>query len=114
MPLVIELTNKEFVTVTLAPVEDDLTTPAALDGVPTWEPQDGSSTVEVAADGLSAKLITGDGEVGDSVFLVRADAKIGEGVVEIADTVTLRVSNPMAKSLGISAGAIEKKPVPPV
>lgn len=107
MPIKITLTNEQKVKVTLAPVTDT-GKPAKLDGKPTWEVVTGNATVEVAEDGMSATLISAD-DPGDTQFMVRADADIGEGVEEISDIVTLNVVGATAKNLGLVAGTPEAK-----
>jgi hypothetical protein len=52
---------------------------------------------------LSADLISSD-DPGDTDFLVKADADLGEGVVEISDIIRLSVSGAQAANLGISLG----------
>jgi hypothetical protein len=109
MPLELKITNEQQIKVTLAP-KTDTGKPAALDGKPTWEVVSGNSTVTVAEDGLSATLVSSD-DPGDTQFLVKADADIGDGVEEISDTIKLSVLGATAKNLGLTAGAPEAKPV---
>lgn len=104
--LEITITNEEKVKVTLHPVTAS-GKPASVDGVPTWEVVTGNSTVEPASDGLSADLISSD-DPGDTDFLVKADADLGEGVTEISDIVRLSVAGAQAANLGLSADS----PVP--
>lgn len=100
--LEITITNEQQVKVTLQPVTAT-GRPAPVDGVPTWETISGNSTVNAAGDGLSADLISEDNP-GDTQFIVKADADIGQGVVEISDIITLHVEGAMAANLGLSAG----------
>lgn len=100
--LEVSITNEQQVKVTLKPVTAT-GKPASVDGVPTWEVISGSSTVSAAADGLSADLVSSD-DPGDTEFLVKADADLGEGVVEISDIVRLHVAGAQAANLGLSAG----------
>jgi hypothetical protein len=106
MPVTITITNEQKVTATLKPVSDT-GKPAKLDGAPTWSVVTGLSTVVPAADGLSAELISAD-DPGDTQFLVKADADLGAGVVEISDTIDLTVQGALATNLGIAISA----PVP--
>ncbi len=106
MPVAVTITNEQKVTATLVPVTDT-GKPATLDGVPTWEVASGTSTVVPAANGLSAELISSD-DPGDTVYLVKADADLGSGVVEISDTITLTVEGALATNLGLAISA----PVP--
>lgn len=107
MPLELKITNEQKIKVTLTP-KTDTGKPAKLDGVPAWEVVSGNSTVVVAADGLSADLVSAD-DPGDTQFLVKADADIGEGVEEISDIISLGVVGATAKNLGLSAGQPEPK-----
>lgn len=75
--------------------------PAKVDGVPTWTVQIGESTLDIAADGMSAFLVSSDNP-GDSAILVEADADLGAGVETIADTITLHVIGANAANLGLT------------
>lgn len=107
MPVAISITNEQKITVTLTP-KTDTGKPAKLDGVPTWEVVSGNSTVVAAADGLSASLVSSD-DPGDTQVLVKADADLGEGIVEISDIIQLTVVGATATNLGLSAGTPEPK-----
>jgi len=107
MPLELKITNEQKIKVTLTP-KTDTGKPAPLDGVPTWEVVSGNSTVVVAADGLSADLVSAD-DPGDTQFLVSADADLGDGVETISDTIKLTVAGALAKNLGLTAGQPEPK-----
>lgn len=100
--LEIQITNEQQVKVTLNPVTAT-GKPAQVDGAPTWEVVTGNSTVTAAGDGMSADLISSD-DPGDTDFLVKADADLGEGVVEISDIVRLSVAGAQAANLGLTAG----------
>lgn len=102
MPLSLKITSEQKINVTLNPVTAT-GKPAKLDGKPDWSVVSGSSTLVVADDGMSADLVSSD-DPGDTQFLVKADALLGEGVSEISDTIALRVDNPLAESLGLKAG----------
>ncbi len=110
MPLEIKITNEQEVVVTLTP-KTDAGKPAKLDGTPTWEVISGDSTLVAAPDGLSAKL-TSSNDPGDTQFLVKADADIGEGIEEISDVIKLSVIGALAKNLGLVAGTPTTKPEP--
>lgn len=100
--LEVTITNEQQVKVTLNPVTAT-GKPARVDGAPTWEVVTGNSTVQPADDGLSADLISSD-DPGDTDFLVKADADLGEGVTEISDVIRLTVAGAQAANLGLSAG----------
>lgn len=109
MPLQITITDREKVKVTLAPNDGGVPPrPAPIDGVPTWELVSGNATVEPAADGMSAELISSD-DPGNSQFLVTADADLGTGFTPIADTIDLVVTAATAQNVGLSAGVPEPK-----
>ena len=101
--LEVTITNEQQVNVTLNPVTTG-GKPAPVDGIPEWSVITGNSTVVPAADGMSALLISSD-DPGDTDFLVKADADIGEGVSEISDIVRLSVAGAAAANLGLSADA---------
>lgn len=105
--LEITITDEQKVNVTLNPVTGT-GKPAKVDGVPTWEVVTGNSQVTAAEDGLSASLVSAD-DPGDTDFLVKADADLGEGVTEISDIIRLHVTNAMAENLGLAAGTPEPK-----
>lgn len=102
MPLDLTITNEQKIEVTLAPVTAT-GRPAVLDGAPEWSVISGNSTLEVAADGKSAFLVSAD-DPGDTQFLVKADADLGEGKEEISDTIRLTVAGARAANLGLTAG----------
>lgn len=101
--LELSITNEQKVQVTLTPVTAT-GKPAPVDGVPTWVVASGDATVDVAADGLSAFLISGDNP-GQSSIVVSADADLGAGVETISDSITLTVEGAKAISLGLTASA---------
>src|SRR5262245_45119970 len=98
----LNITNEQQVKVTLKPVTAT-GKPAPVDGAPTWEVISGNSTVNPASDGMSADLISSD-DPGDTEILVKADADLGAGVIEISDIVRLHVAGALAANLGLSAG----------
>jgi len=101
------ITNEEKVKATLAPITGT-EKPAKLDGKPVWEIVSGFSKLEVAEDGMSAYLISSD-DPGDTVYMVTADADLGEGREEVSDTIKLTVEGARAKNLGLVAGTPEPK-----
>jgi len=105
MAVTIKITNEQKVNVALSP-KTDAGKPAKVDGAPTWEVVGGdetSSTVVVAPDGLSADLVSSD-TPGDTTYLIKADADLGEGVETIQETITLTVSGANARNLGVTVG----------
>lgn len=107
-PMDISLTNEQQVRVTLKPVTAT-GKPATLDGKPVWAVDAGSSTIDVAPDGLSAVVISSD-DPGDSVVSVAADADLGEGVETIAAAINVTVIGARASNLGMVIGKPEPKP----
>lgn len=105
--LEITITNEQKVKVTLTPKTGG-GKPAQLDGTPSWTVSSGDSTLEASADGLSATLVSSD-TPGETIFVVEADADLGEGVENITDAIKLTVQGARAASLGLSAGTPENK-----
>lgn len=97
--MLITITNEEKVQVTLAPTTA-AGNPATLDGAPVWTVTEGDATLDVAVDGLSAFLISGDANK-NSKITVTADADLGEGVVTLTDTIDLAVVAASANALGL-------------
>lgn len=100
--LELSITNEQKIPVTLTP-KTATGRAATVDGPPTWTVITGKSTINVAADGLSAELVSAD-DPGDTEILVKADADLGAGVVEISDVIRLSVVGALAANLGLSAG----------
>lgn len=86
--------------------------PARVDGVPTWSIDNEScATLEVAEDGMSAKVITADtgADIRSATITITADADLGDGVQKITATVPIVVGPEMADTLGIGVGEPEAK-----
>lgn len=107
MPSEVTITNEQKIKATLNP-KTATGKPAPLDGVPKWSKVSGDSDIVVAADGLSADLVSAD-TPGDTTYLVEADADLGAGVENIQDTVTLHVQGARAANLGLTLGTPETK-----
>jgi len=108
MALSISCTNEEQVPVTASPVSSS-GRPAAIDGALTVTVQSGDGTVlQDEATPLVFTCRSGDGP-GETVYLVSADADLGEGVVTISDLVTLTVTSATAASFGLAQGTVEPK-----
>lgn len=106
--MLLTITNEQKITVTLNPTTL-AGNPATLDGAPVWEALgDGDATIEVAPDGLSATLISGEANI-NSTFRVTADGVPGEEVGVLTEDITLAVVPASASSLGLVAGAAELK-----
>ena len=102
------ITNEQKVLLTLAP-KTLAGNPAQLEaGSVVWAVSEGDATVEPAADGLSAYLISGVENVVSTVT-VTADGDLGEGVKTLTDSVTLTVVAAGADTLGFTAGEPELK-----
>lgn len=108
MPQSASITNEQQIVATLNPTTAT-GKPAKVDGAPVWSVISGDSIVVPAADGLSATLISSD-TPGDTVFLVDADANLGEGVEDVQDTITLTVLGANAANLGLTFGQPTAKP----
>lgn len=105
--MLLTITNEQKITVTLAPTTA-AGNPATLDGIPQWTQTVGNSTLEVSEDGMSATLISGP-DASNSQFTVTADADLGEGVVNLTDTIDLAVVLASASQLGLNVGTPELK-----
>jgi hypothetical protein len=82
---------------------------APVDGAPLWSLDNADiGALDVAADGLSA-FFKGTGKAGKLRIDVKADADLGEGVVELAGFAELEVLAGMAASLSLKTVVI--KPV---
>lgn len=102
----IALDNEHIFPVTLTP-KTAAGHPARVDGVPVWASNNPDAfTLEVAADGLSAKIITADtgAEVRSGTLTITADADLGEGVKPISFEGPVVVGPAFADSLGITLG----------
>lgn len=108
MPLAIACTSEEKVPVTAVPVTKT-GRPARLDGPLTVTVQSGTGTVvQSPTNPLSFDVVSGD-EPGDTVYVVKGDADLGAGVVELSDTVTLTVGGANASNIGLTAAAAVPK-----
>lgn len=105
----VTISNSEKIQATLTPTtKPPASKPAKLDGIPTWTVSIGDSTLDVAADGLSAFLVSSDSP-GETVVLIEADADLGSGVITISDTIKLSVTGENAENLGVTlASAVPK------
>lgn len=103
----VTLTNEQKVKVTLAPTTAS-GKPAKIDGIPSWTVESGDATVDVAEDGLSAYIISGEAEGASTVRLV-ADADLGEGVRNIEEVIDVTVTGAEASALGLTVGTAEPK-----
>jgi hypothetical protein len=105
--LELSITNEQKIKVTCNPVTA-AGQAVALDGPITVDVQSGDGTVELDPDGLSFSLISGE-LPGDTVYVVQADADLGEGVEAISDIVQLHVEGAKAASFGLVAEEPELK-----
>jgi hypothetical protein len=103
----ITINNEQKIKVTLTPTTAGGKT-AILDGKPSWTIVNGTAAIEVSEDGLSAYLISSE-IPGDTVYAVSADADLGEGVQNIADSIVLKVEGARAINLGLVIGTAEPK-----
>jgi hypothetical protein len=96
------LTTEQKVRIAVAP-QTSSGSPAQVDGAVLFSVTSGDCTIE-PIDNTSAFIVSGSAP-GDSVIAVTADADLGAGVEEIADTVQATVTHPKATSLGLTADA---------
>lgn len=104
--MLVTIDDESKVLVTLAPVTKT-GKPALVEGEPVWNVESGDATLDVQPGGMSAYLISGN--LGDSVIKITADADLGPGVKEIADSVELTVTTAGAETLGLVIGTPEPK-----
>lgn len=108
MPETGTCTTEQKLPVSVAP-ETASGHPATIDGALTVTVRSGSGTVEQdPASPLTFKAVSGD-IAEDTVYDIKADADLGEGVQEITDTFTLTVTSATAANFGFTVGAAEPK-----
>jgi len=98
------ITNEQKVPATIAPKTLSGKV-AKVDGVPVWTitSTSGGGTLEVASDGMSAFIVSGDAP--DEInFTAEADADLGQGVVSIIASGRVIVEGAMAVNLGLGFG----------
>jgi hypothetical protein len=107
MALEFNVTNEEKVTgVTFAPTSSTGQA-AEIEGSPSVTVLSGDGSA-VDSGGALPDFLSGE-LPGDVVFLVSADADLGDGVVTISDTVTLHVTSALATNLGLGGGSVVPK-----
>ncbi len=111
MPLNLTCTTEQKLLVSAHPLTHGTSTtpgmPATLDGPLVFMLQSGDGMAEMAADGLSAFLMSD--VAGVSTWMVSGDADLGTGVTTIDDMVMLTVTDPLAEHLGLAAGEPEPR-----
>lgn len=93
----INLTNEQKVQIHLTATREDASgniVPAKIDGEITYEVTEGDATVD-ATDNANPFIVSGDAAM-ESKILAKADADLGEGVVEIVQEFSVIVSFPQA------------------
>jgi hypothetical protein len=109
MPLEFNLTNEEKVTgVAFSPTSSTGRPARIQPGSLAVEVMSGDGSVSGGGSEELPEFLSGDNP-GDTVFLVKADADLGDGVVEISDTVTLHVAGALASNLGLGGGSVVPK-----
>lgn len=93
------------VQVTLAPTKPN-GQPGQVDGAPAWSVESGDVSIEPAADGLSAKIVTAT--LGPWIVKVVGDVDMGAGVKELVDTVSGNTVAVETAALGLSATLVPK------
>lgn len=105
--LELNVTNEEKILVSCNPATPG-GKPIELDGPIVVDVQSGDGTAEVQPNGKSVYLFSG-ALPGDTVFVIQADADLGEGTETIADIILLHVAGAKASSFGLSADLPELK-----
>lgn len=100
MALNITINDEQKVNVTLNPVDAEGKA-AALVGVPVWTVTSGDATLDIAADGLSAFIISG--AIGNSVITVVGQGDPTPGVDVVSGEIDLTVTAAEATDLGLTA-----------
>lgn len=87
--------------------------PAKVQGVPTWEltgNNTSGATIEPAADGMSAYVISGETANPDTLTVTATgDADMGEGVRPISASDSLTIIDAEAATAGLISGLPEPK-----
>ena|SRR5688572_17333908 len=97
------MNNEQKVPVSISP-STPKGKPAQLDGPPKWSVISGDVTLDVAADGLSGHIISGDNP-GQAQVLIEADAHPDPAVEQmISDIVEVTVNGALAANMGLSIG----------
>lgn len=97
--------QEQDVDVVLAPTKPS-GQPGQVDGAPVWTVESGDVTVEPAADGLSAKIVTAT--LGPWIVKVEGDVDLGTGIKLLVDTVSGTTVAVETASLGLSATVVPK------
>ncbi len=103
----VESTREGKKLITISPVSIH-GTPTEVDGPVSIEVLSGSSTHAAGADDSHFYVVSAD-TPGVTIYLLKADADLGEGVVEIQETIEYTVTDVRAAALGLSAGPEEPK-----
>lgn len=87
--------------------------PAEVDGIPEWF-TDNSDVVALqpAADGKSC-VVSALGALGSATITMKADARLGEGVVDLFGTLVIDVTGGEATQVTLEAGTPEEIPDEP-
>ena len=101
MNLNLTINDEQKVNVTINPVDADGNA-VSLVGAPVWTVTSGDATLAVAADGLSAFVISGAVGIA-SVITVVGQGDPTVGVDPVTDTITLTVTAAEATDLGLTA-----------
>ena len=103
--MVVTNNQEQDVAVVLAPVTPK-GKPGQVDGAPVYSVEAGDVTLEVAPDGLSAKIITAS--LGPWIVKVTADVDMGAGISELIDTIDGTTVAVQTAALGLSATLVDK------
>lgn len=114
MPGEVSITNEQKIKAVIT-VETEGGQPAQVDGELDLMVSSGEGTgfpIEREPDQPSNEFrfyIVSSDNPGDTTFVLKGDADLGEGVVEISDTILLHTTGAQAKSFGMSFGEPELK-----
>lgn len=110
MPVQKTITTEQKILVTVKPVTHG-GKPVELDGPIDVQVMGGLGTFELLPNGRSFYAISPD-EIGDTTYLIKGDADLGEGVESVQDTLTLKTIGARAANLGLEVGEPELKGSP--
>jgi hypothetical protein len=105
------MTTEYWIQAAIAP-ETDAGNPAAIDGDPVWSVVSGPGDISELDPPDPLKRWLGSLTPGDTTFLVQADADLGAGTVEVAETFLLHFTNPQAANLHGTLGEPVLRPTP--
>ena len=107
----ITMTDSQQVDIGPVTAVDKAGNPAPLDGTPEFTVSDESIlTVVVDENDPTMAMVVTVGALGTAQLVVKADADLGEGVVEVIGTVDFTIVAGQAVSINVAVGTPTEKP----